>query len=151
MVVSGNNFDIKMAFRQLLEEDPYVADIAPNRVYPGICPPKSLYPAIAFRRVRMFRERTLTPTASAVWQSRFIVYSIADGPQGYAKSAHLALAVSRCLDGFSGLVLSSTLVNQSLTIKGIFQEDDQDDYDPDTKTDQSMSIFNVWHNQASTP
>lgn len=149
-VVSGNSFDIKMAVRQILEEDPYVADIAPNRIFPGFCPTKVAYPAVAFRRVGMERSRILTPQTSGLWLSRFVVYSIADGSQGYAQSAKLALAVSRCLDGYRGLVLSATLANQSLMIKGIFFEDDQDDFDPETKTFQSMSIFNVWHNQSST-
>ena len=140
-----------MAFRQILEEDAYIAGIAPNRVFLGFCPQNADYPALAFRRISMEQvQRALQPQASALWLSRFVVYSIADGSQGYAKAAKLALYVSRCLDGYRGLVLSSTLANQYVMVKAIFQEDDQDDYDPDTKTNQSMSIFSVWHNQAST-
>lgn len=134
------------AITTLLKNDATIATITGGRVFPVPLPQGTEYPAVTFFIVSELRDHTLTePTNIARPRVQIDVWTI-----GRNDMHALSKAVRRALDGFSGTVsgvdpYSAPFISK---LQGVFLENRQELYEPDTKTQHGVLDFFVWNDEA---
>jgi len=141
---------IEEALFSLLSGDPGVKALLNARIFgvktPEVGNPTANLPAVAYWRVSATRYYTMdtTPGAQVLVKARFqfdckAIDSEVNTPvSGYDLARQVAQTITAVMRGFKGTV-------EDVDIEGIFELDDRDVYDPQTKIYAVQKDFQVLH------
>lgn len=110
------------AVAALLTADATIAQLIAARLYPNQGPEDAVFPYVVYHQASRVNVKTF---GGPLKLSRYSMGLDCYG-SSYASAKAVAGAVCNVLDGFRGTAGS----NPSIAIRGTFQEDEGDDYDP---------------------
>lgn len=108
-----------------------------TRIYPLQLPPKPTLPAVTYAKVSGPRIRAMGNTNQG-GRPRF---QLLCWGETYAGSKAVAAQVQAALEGYSGVM-------GGVTVRGIDQENEIDDHDPDTQRYFTILDFTIYHEGA---
>jgi Protein of unknown function (DUF3168) len=132
----------EQAIVRLLVTDAGVSAIVAGRVYPGLLPESTTYPAVAYEVVSETPNVALdgvNPTRA----KRFRFWSATHGVNSYGAAKALDAALRDCLEGFAGIVSDGLSPESTLEIQGVFPLSTYDLYESETETRMVISDFSV--------
>ncbi len=115
---------IETALYMLLRNDADVVALVAGRIFAGVLPQTSRYPAIAYRPSgirRLIETIDISGGRIANVAESYAIFSAAEGPRNYGEASAVDRAIHLALDRFSGTVIdTSTSPATSLDIETIF-------------------------------
>jgi hypothetical protein len=120
------------------------------RIYPLVLPQVPVWPCATYQRISGVRDRaTLGPTGTTYARIQFDVWAAdtkADGG-GYLAAKNAADAMRKHLDGFRGLMGSSTV--GQIFVQAVEIENDRDDYEPDARLYRVGFDVTLWFGEGT--
>jgi hypothetical protein len=139
--MTAPTYGIGAALRALILDSSAVAAIAGTRVFPGVIPQRSTFPAVAYSQITAQRTSVMgsdTGTVRATWQVD--CYAIT-----YADARRLASEVRKSLERKAGSFGSSVIAAR--TIQAIFVEADTDLFEDETQLHRVSTDYVIWYQE----
>lgn len=136
---------VKQAIKILLTEDPGLAALVGERIFPKRLAQKTDFPGLAWGRTKRKVPENLHSyqAEQRLVTDWFEFYSLGQGPSGNSTSEDIDDALLELLQDFSGTVYSADSPSDTLVIQGIFHEDLEEDYRDPLQQYATRSVYRV--------
>lgn len=133
--------DPRPAIQDILTDDPAVAALIGNRVYPVILPQKPVIPAVTYSEISSIGDMHMRGP-SGLMQSRF-QFSVWGSTT--SSVSQVASAVKSALNGFSGdKAYGSSSPQEVVTFRGVMFQNANDLYDSTAMLHYRTMDFTFW-------